>query len=673
MIHKTFEELRLTGQLPSPSGVGMEILRLTQRDDFSTEEIAQTISVDSALTGRLLKLANSAESGSIEPITTVNEATIRLGISTVRNLALGLSLVPSDRDHVCAAFDYDRYWSSSLARAVAAQRLSRELRIGVPAEMYILGLLCDVGSLALACVHPEKYGQLIEATNRFSLHELLEAEAEEFEIDHLEVSACMLTEWGLPDTSAEAVREYRFSDFTGERGELSRPSHLLQAADRIAQLCFADESMHISAWQELLTGMQALYRSTQFEHEHFEGVCDAIVREWREWGEVLKIPTPVPIRFGQIEERVAELLRNPPETAHGHKSTAGIRRRKASAARTGLSFPGTRKTPTAPGGLHILAVDDEPVGLKMLERHLVKAGHRVTVASDGDQALQLALEECPQLVVADWTIPGLDGVGLCRALRKISTGAKIYFLLLTGRGEEDSIIQAFEAGVDDYIVKPFKPKILLARIQAGSRIIRLQSQVEREQAKQKKQLAELQILTRKLRSAALTDPLTELPNRRYAMKRMTQTWESSTRTGAPMALIMMDIDHFKKVNDEYGHDAGDAVLKDTADCLAKACREDEDICRIGGEEFLVVCSNTDAEQALTAAERLREAVEKNLIHWNEFHRAVTLSLGVASRSPEMKNCDEMLKAADVAVYMAKKNGRNLVVPWDPDLQDRKSA
>ena len=294
--------------------------------------------------------------------------------------------------------------------------------------------------------------------------------------------------------------------------------------------------------------------------------------------------------------------------------------------------------------LRILAVDDDPVSLRMLERHLLKAGHDVITARDGEEALQIALDECPPLVVADWMMPGLDGVELCEALRKIPSGRKTYFLLLTGKGEEDEVLHAFDSGVDDYVVKPFNPRILLARIKAGSRILSLQSQVDREQAKQKKQLAELQVLTRKLRSATLTDPLTALPNRRFAMKRLTQAWESSARTGKPFSVIMMDIDFFKSVNDEFGHDAGDAVLRGTAQRMHSVCREDDDVCRIGGEEFLVICSNTDAEQCAVVAERLRSGVEGNVVHWNDFNRAVTLSLGVAVRTPHMKSGEEMLKA-----------------------------
>jgi two-component system, cell cycle response regulator len=660
MIQQTFEELSSTGQLPTPSGVGMQILKLTQGDDFSTEEIAQAISADAALTGRLLKLANSAESGSVEPITTVGEATIRLGISTVRNVALGLSLVSANRSGKCIPFDYDRYWSGSLARAVAAQRLSRELRIGVPAEMYILALLCDVGSLALACVHPEKYGELLGTPEFDDVEQRLAAETESFEIDHLEVAACMLVEWGLPEPFSVAVRKYEFVHFSDLDGGLENPIHLLQAADLIARSCLADDSLHLTGWEKLNGELSALAGSIELETP-FESICDGIVAEWQEWGHVLKVPTQDPVRLGAIEAKITELRESPSKSAEVPA--------KSSVATPACPDP----FGSTQDGLRILAVDDDPLSLKMLERHLIKAGHQVTTAKDGEEALQLALEECPQLVVADWMMPELDGLELCQALRRIASGRRIYYLLLTGRGDDANIIEAFEAGVDDYVVKPFKPGILLARLQAGRRIISLQAQLEREKAIQKKQNAELQIVTRKLRSAALTDPLTELPNRRYAMKRMAQAWESSSRTGNPVSLIMMDIDFFKKVNDEYGHDAGDAVLKETARCLAETSREEEDICRIGGEEFLVICSNADADQAAAAAERLRKAVEHNLVHWNDYHRAVTLSLGVAVRGEGTANAEEVLKAADEAVYEAKENGRNQVVISKTEGGERKTA
>jgi diguanylate cyclase (GGDEF)-like protein len=308
--------------------------------------------------------------------------------------------------------------------------------------------------------------------------------------------------------------------------------------------------------------------------------------------------------------------------------------------------------------LRVLAVDDDPMSLMLLARTLEKAGHEVQTAANGSDALQIALETSPQVVIADWMMPEMDGLELCRALRRIEVGRNMFFLLLTGRGEEDRIVEAFDAGVDDYVHKPFNARVLMARIKGGQRVIELQERVESDRKMILKQVAELGLMTRKLRNAALTDVLTDMPNRRHAMKRLETEWESSTRAGTPLSLIMIDIDHFKKVNDSHGHGIGDLVLKETASVLRRTTRQGEEASRLGGEEFLVICPNTNEAQAAVCAERLRSAVERNMIKSGTFDGTVTISLGVAQRTDGMTSFDTLLKAADDAVYSAKTLGRN---------------
>jgi diguanylate cyclase (GGDEF)-like protein len=207
-------------------------------------------------------------------------------------------------------------------------------------------------------------------------------------------------------------------------------------------------------------------------------------------------------------------------------------------------------------------------------------------------------------------------------------------------------------------VKPFNSRVLLARIKGGQRVIELQEHVERDRRMILKQVAELGLMTRKLRNAALTDVLTELPNRRYAMKRLETDWEASSRTGNPLSIIMIDIDHFKLINDSFGHDVGDIVLKETANVLRKSTRTGEEASRLGGEEFFVVCPNTREAGAAVCAERLRQAVERNEIVTPTYKGHITISLGVAERTSLMPNFDALIKAADDAVYAAKFAGRN---------------
>jgi diguanylate cyclase (GGDEF)-like protein len=215
--------------------------------------------------------------------------------------------------------------------------------------------------------------------------------------------------------------------------------------------------------------------------------------------------------------------------------------------------------------------------------------------------------------------------------------------------------------------------VLLARIKGGQRVVELQERVTSDRKMIMRQVAELGLVTRKLRNAALTDVLTELPNRRYAMKRLEADWESSTRTGGAMSVVMLDIDNFKRINDTHGHDVGDTVLKETARVLRTSTRQGEEASRLGGEEFFIVCPNSTESQAAVCAERVRSAIERNLIKAGAFDGNVTVSLGVAQRTPEMVNFDALIKASDEAVYAAKAAGRNRVCLSSTSSRKAKSA
>src|SRR5262245_23585380 len=205
MQHEQFEELKGSGRLPTPSGVGLRILALTRSDDCTLEEITRAIQVDPALTGRILKLANSALSGSVKPASNVREASVRLGLRTVCTVSLGFSLITNHRTGRCAAFDYERYWSWSLASAVAAEQLSRRLRIGLPGESFTLGLLSRIGRLALASVHAAEYERVLARLAADRTLDLAHLETEAFCIHHREVAAAIAEDWGLPPLISEVL------------------------------------------------------------------------------------------------------------------------------------------------------------------------------------------------------------------------------------------------------------------------------------------------------------------------------------------------------------------------------------------------------------------------------------------------------------------------------------
>jgi two-component system cell cycle response regulator len=229
------------------------------------------------------------------------------------------------------------------------------------------------------------------------------------------------------------------------------------------------------------------------------------------------------------------------------------------------------------------------------------------------------------------------------------------------RGERKSkIIEAFEAGVDDYVSKPVNVRALSARMRAALHYVKLLEAWENDRTQLKQFTAELAISNRRLEHAAMTDLLTELPNRRAGMESLGRFWSASQRTGQPMAALMIDVDFFKSINDRYGHAVGDRVLQEVAKAIQSAARKDDSVSRIGGEEFLLVCHDADPRAALLAAERLRRMVKAMQINIAGMEIQTSVSIGVANREDDMNHEDDLLRAADKALYAAKKAGRDRV-------------
>ena len=317
----------------------------------------------------------------------------------------------------------------------------------------------------------------------------------------------------------------------------------------------------------------------------------------------------------------------------------------------------------------VLIVDDDPAALALLRRHLGCTCRKVYEAGNGAEALEIIKAEAPPLVITDWSMPEMDGLQLCREIRsEAGEGIGfIYVIVVTAHTEQDRVVSAFEAGADDYLTKPINPKELVARLRAGERIIRLQEELEKRTREVYRFNAEMAITQDKLEDAndkltrlATTDELTGLINRRETMRRLTEAWAVAERRGMPLSCIGLDIDHFKNFNDTWGHAFGDTVLRETALTIKTTIRAGSVACRIGGEEFLVICPDADIDGAAKAAERIRAAVAANRIVGGNQRVNVTISLGVAERVDSMEGPDDLLKAADDALYNAKRAGRNRV-------------
>jgi two-component system, cell cycle response regulator len=317
----------------------------------------------------------------------------------------------------------------------------------------------------------------------------------------------------------------------------------------------------------------------------------------------------------------------------------------------------------------VLVVDDDPDMLKLLSIFLTRADYEVLTTTSGEAALGVLHREGPPIVVSDWSMPGMSGLELCLAIRSSEAMGFVYIIMVTAHTDKGRVVEALEAGANDFLTKPFHHQELLARLNAGMRIITLEADLKREQRELHKVNAEMAILNSKLELAATIDDLTGLANRREAMNQLRLLWASSLRQGQPLSCVMMDIDHFKHCNDTHGHEAGDTVLRQTSKLFNRCARAGELVSRIGGEEFLVLCPNATGATAAQAAERFRAVVESNVIHLGQDMLRITISAGVAERSDEMTTVEALLKSADQALYIAKHAGRNRVVLYGnvPDM------
>ena len=298
--------------------------------------------------------------------------------------------------------------------------------------------------------------------------------------------------------------------------------------------------------------------------------------------------------------------------------------------------------------MRILVAEDDLVTRRMLQAYLEKWGYEVVMVGDGQRAWQiLQHENAPRLALLDWMMPERDGMSVCLEVRRLNIQPYIYLILLTARRYQEDVVAGLEAGADEYLTKPFDPYELRARLRAGARIVELQdSLIQAREA---------------LRDLAMHDPLTQLLNRRATMDILTSELSRSARDPKPLTLMMVDIDHFKSVNDRFGHPAGDAVLCEVARRLRTSIRTYDAVGRFGGEEFLIVAPGCDAAPGLAQAERLREVVSSGPVQLKDLSIDVTVSVGVAtSPEPQPEELEALLSAADEALYRAKKNGRNRV-------------
>jgi two-component system cell cycle response regulator len=299
----------------------------------------------------------------------------------------------------------------------------------------------------------------------------------------------------------------------------------------------------------------------------------------------------------------------------------------------------------------ILLAEDDPVTRMLMTRFLKNAGYEVDAVANGSEALDKMTKRYYPMLITDWEMPQMDGIALCKAVRNMQLDGYVYALLLTSRDAKEHIIAGLEAGADDYLVKPVHEPELIARLNAGRRILALEHS--------------LRVANQRNRILSITDALTGAYNRRYLMEQLPREVERCRRYAYPLSVLMCDLDNFKHVNDQRGHAVGDDVLQQFAARAQKSIRGNSDwIARYGGEEFLIVLPETAHADGMFVADKIRSVMASSPFVTRSGDVTVTASFGVASTGPSGPDLtlkvETMIRTADECLYRSKTEGRNRI-------------
>jgi len=487
MSTELFQRLKASNRLPSPPGVALRILELSRSDDTSLDDLAKAISTDPALASRMLKFVNSPSAGFGRQISTLDEAVNQIGLRGVQLMALSFSLVSSGKVEARSSFDFDRFWSRSLACAVAGKVFAQTAGRLDPNEAFITGLLLHIGQLAMACGIPDAYeAVLTEATIR--PQDLPAIEREKLGATHIDAGTRLLQDWRLPENIWQTISQTQQLDSAGANPDRVSASRVLYIADVTATLLCDSKEHRSGKVDEILELVRANF---ELEGQAWLELYDQIVRDWKAYGQLLSVEAGTDMSFRDLQDEAREQI----------------------------------------------------------------------------AALSMATQ--------------IENRGIKR--------------------ENEQLLQR-------------------------SRI----------------------------------DALTGIANRAAFDERLGSELDRAQRTGCPVALCLLDIDHFKKLNDTHGHQVGDKVLQAVAKALDGSVRKMDLAARYGGEEFAVIAPECHPEKAASLAERLRVAVEKICLKTNGQSLCVTTSVGVAFAfwPGSERTSAELIHSADAYLYEAKRSGRN---------------
>lgn len=448
-----FNELKASGALPSPKGVALKVMQLCQDENLSLKDLALTIQGDPALAGRIIKIANYVNPNRSRPIAAVTTDTlILIGIHAVRQVVLGLSLVGSYRDGRCKSFDFEQFWSHCVAMGSAAHAICNAIRVAAPAEMFNCGLMSGVGQLALVTVRPEAYCEMLGELPDASDKSLQDLQRHYFGTTQREMTMFMLQDWGIPKLFVDALYYHEDPTSSGY-AENSRPlriTYALQLSSLLARACLEPEPD-----DALISSIQALGTVLDLNVEQLEAIAEQTRAEWKDWCALLDIKASVKaaIPLALSKDAATPGTENTPPVATEQALTAEAR--------------------TSGNPLRILIASGNELQSNMLKKILAADGHDLTFVDSGKKALELLPQIRPQVVIADWLLPELDGLSLCRALRNDPVGEKLYCMIVTQFEDERRKIDAYEAGADELLRTPLSARLLMAQLSIAQRYTKL--------------------------------------------------------------------------------------------------------------------------------------------------------------------------------------------------------
>ncbi|MEE4296486.1 MAG: GGDEF domain-containing protein [Wenzhouxiangella sp.] len=606
-------------RLPTPDGVAVAIMEAWEKEDTTVQQLARLVQTDPALSGRVLKLANSAAQGR-RPVASIPEAIVRIGMQTVGQLAVAFSLIGKEVNTACPAFDHQKYWSRCLLMAVLSRQLGTATRLAPPDDLFACGLLGRIGVLALVSVYPEAYNEILDNSES----DLIAQEKETFGVDHNEVSEAMMLNFSVPRALAEPARFHEQPDQSGFAAG-SRPKKLAQLLNlsyRLSAVAMRDDGK-VAGPAELVDSIGA---QLGLEEERIGSLFDEAIAEWKEWSEILDMPADHSREYQALE--FAEIDES--QTSNEEERSVDF-----SALRVVTLMPDDWADPLL-SLLQEISVRSEKCSKTSIAMHLAmnRRANVFLVAREGNQLIDLIRqsESCPECYLVE-VLETLD---------------------------EEAVARSYARGVDHVIQANISAPHLRVHLEPAVRRLAQHNKWRNDRKELRRVAKELALAHRQQQVLSLTDQLTELPNRRAAMEALERSWSLSQREDKPFSLMLLDIDHFKDVNDRFGHAVGDQVLKSTSTILQNAVRRDEMIARIGGEEFILVNTGATLREAVVAAERLRQQLANSPIDAAGQAINITVSIGIAAREDAMNNAGELMIAADKALYAAKETGRNKI-------------